>query len=226
MLPDDSRSGLRLKREPLRGRLLIVVSVALVHVLLLWSWMTMPKATIPVPHEMSVSMMPAPVQVVPRAVPQAAPRVAAQVAPKTTPPLVKPDEPRLVRAAPEMAAPAAPGVKPATDVTAPQQLSAQHAQPDAEPDYKAGYLNNPRPAYPMVARRMGWQGRVILNVEVLAEGASGTVVVFHGSGHEVLDNAAMNTVKGWRFTPARHGGRAVTQWFKVPIVFSLEDNEA
>jgi protein TonB len=219
MFADDTRLSPIVKREPLRARLLMVAGVALVHVLLLWFWMAVPKATIPVPHEMSVSMMPVPVQVVPRAVPQAAPRVAAQAAPKTAPPLVNSDEPRLT-------APAVPvAAKPATEVAAPQQISAQHAQPDAEPDYKAGYLNNPRPAYPMVARRMGWQGRVILNVEVLASGASGTVVVFHGSGHEVLDNAAMNTVKGWRFTPARHAGRAVTQWFKVPIVFSLEDNE-
>lgn len=96
---------------------------------------------------------------------------------------------------------------------------------DTEPDYKAGYLHNPRPNYPMVARRMSWEGRVILNVEVLAEGLCGAVVVYRSSGHEVLDNAAMNTVKTWRFSPARHGGHAVTQWFKVPVNFSLEANE-
>jgi len=73
---------------------------------------------------------------------------------------------------------------------------------------------------------MGWEGKVILNVEVLAEGASGAVNVFRSSGHEVLDNAAINTVKSWRFTPARSAGRSITQWFKVPINFSLEDNAA
>jgi protein TonB len=97
---------------------------------------------------------------------------------------------------------------------------------DSEPDYQARYLNNPRPAYPIVARRMGWQGRVILNVEVLSEGGCGSVNLYRGSGHEVLDNAAINTVKSWRFIPARHAGGAVTQWFKVPVNFSLEDNAA
>jgi protein TonB len=94
---------------------------------------------------------------------------------------------------------------------------------DTEPDYKASYLNNPRPNYPSVAQRMGWQGRVLLHVEVLSEGACGMVSILRSSGHEVLDNAAMNTVKSWRFLPARHGGQAVTQWFSVPIVFALEN---
>ncbi|MFA6922067.1 MAG: energy transducer TonB, partial [Gallionella sp.] len=63
---------------------------------------------------------------------------------------------------------------------------------DTEPDYKAGYLNNPRPAYPMVARKMGWEGRVILNVEVLAEGTCGAINVLTSSGREALDNAAIH----------------------------------
>jgi hypothetical protein len=33
-------------------------------------------------------------------------------------------------------------------------------------------------------------------------------------------------VKGWRFAPASHADRPVTQWFKVPIQFSLKENEA
>jgi protein TonB len=97
---------------------------------------------------------------------------------------------------------------------------------DTAPDYRANYLNNPRPAYPMAARRMGWEGRVVLNVEVLAEGACGGISVFQSSGHEVLDDAALRTVKGWRFVPASRAGHPVTQWFKVPIQFSLKENEA
>ncbi len=95
--------------------------------------------------------------------------------------------------------------------------------PDVEPDYQAAYLNNPLPQYPMVARRMGLQGKVVLNVEVLESGRCGEVSVAQSSGHEVLDNAALQTVKSWSFAPARQGGRAVTKWFKVPIVFSLRD---
>ena len=96
---------------------------------------------------------------------------------------------------------------------------------DTEPDYRAAYLSNPPPRYPLSARRRGLQGKVVLNVEVLAEGVSGQVSIHVSSGHAVLDNAALQTVKTWRFISARQSGRAVTKWFQVPIQFSLKDTE-
>ncbi len=219
MLPDELRAG------SVRERLLIVISVVLLHAMLLWYWMVMPEAAISVPHEMSVSISVSPPEPVAKAVPEpvaskppvyAAPAAAADVPVVTAAPSVQ-------AAIPVQTVPPVPA-KPAAEVTA--SASAPRVQPDSEPDYKASYLHNPHPVYPMVARRMGWEGRVILNVEVLAEGSCGAVVVYRSSGHEVLDNAAINTVKTWRFTPARHIGNAVTQWFKVPVNFSLEDNEA
>jgi protein TonB len=97
---------------------------------------------------------------------------------------------------------------------------------DAQPDYRADYLNNPRPSYPQAARRMGFQGKVVLNVEVLASGRAGQVQLHTSSGHEILDNAALQTVKTWRFSPARRLGQVVTEWFLVPVKFSLEDENA
>lgn len=94
--------------------------------------------------------------------------------------------------------------------------------PDREPDYRASYLDNPQPEYPLAARRMGWQGRVVLNVEVLADGSPGEVVVQQSSGRGVLDNAAQRAVRGWRFVPARRAGQAIAQKFLVPVIFSLK----
>ena len=94
--------------------------------------------------------------------------------------------------------------------------------PDHEPDYRAAYLNNPQPGYPLVARRMGWQGRVVLNIEVLADGFPGEVVVQQSSGREILDEAALRAVIGWRFIPARRSGYAVAQRYLVPIKFNLQ----
>jgi len=86
--------------------------------------------------------------------------------------------------------PAAGGRTARTPVSPPVQaaLPAVAAAPviDTAPDYKAAYLNNPRPSYPMAARRMGWEGRVVLNVEVLATGYCGDANVFQSSGHDVL----------------------------------------
>lgn len=98
-------------------------------------------------------------------------------------------------------------------------------EPDREPDYQAAYLKNPPPSYPMVARRMGWQGRVVLNVEVLASGLPGQIDVHQSSGHDVLDKAALKAVSKWRFVAARQNGQVVAKRFLVPIPFILREAE-
>lgn len=209
---------------PSRDRLLVVILVVLLHVLLLGYWASLPLPA-RMPHEMSASItiMQDTVQAAPPTPPaRTKPRPVTKPAPALQPrPVVASAEPaeiRHVQAVPQPAAPAETAApRPAVD--------APSVPPDREPDYRAAYLSNPVPAYPMVARRMGWQGKVVLNVEVLASGLPGQIKLHQSSGREVLDNAAANTVKNWRFVPAQHAGRAVTQWFRVPINFSLEDNE-
>lgn len=214
---------------PLRNRLLVVALVALAHALLAWSWVMLPSLSKPVRHEMSVSVtLPAP--------PQPAPPQPAPPEPK---PVVepKPVKPQRVQPAPQVAMPDAPEKTPPPEevssappqppqpVEAPPAPAAPVREPDREPDYQAAYLNNPVPSYPMVARRMGWQGRVVLNVEVLASGLPGQVKLYQSSGHDVLDNAAIKAVSGWRFVAARQNGRAVAKWFLVPIPFILKEAE-
>lgn len=41
------------------------------------------------------------------------------------------------------------------------------------------------------------------------------------SGHEVLDKAAIRSVKGWVFTPAQKDGSSVASTVQFPIVFQL-----
>jgi protein TonB len=36
------------------------------------------------------------------------------------------------------------------------------------------------------------------------------------------DQAALETVKDWRFVPERHGSQIVPAWIVVPILFTLE----
>ena len=98
------------------------------------------------------------------------------------------------------------------------------SQPEAVPEQHAKYLKAPPPPYPDGARKMGWEGRVVLYVEVLPDGMSGQVRILQSSGHELLDNVARATVQQhWKFSPARRGGNAVTQWYGVPIQFSLKE---
>jgi len=86
----------------------------------------------------------------------------------------------------------------------------------------ADYLNNPKPNYPRLARQRHWQGRVLLRVLVTADGRCGELSVYRGSGHDILDEAALEAVRQWRFVPGQRGGEAVTSWVNVPIEFALD----
>ena len=90
------------------------------------------------------------------------------------------------------------------------------------PRFDAAYLNNPRPEYPRIARRMGEQGRVLLNVLVNAAGNAEKVEIRTSSGHARLDQAAREAVQRWKFVPARRGDEAISAWVIVPISFVLE----
>lgn len=89
-------------------------------------------------------------------------------------------------------------------------------------DSNAAYLKNPKPVYPMVARRRGWEGTVVLRVYVGADGHTQRVTIQRSSGHDVLDESAMDAVKEWRFVPAKRGEVAEASWVKIPIVFQLK----
>ena len=90
------------------------------------------------------------------------------------------------------------------------------------PRFDAAYLQNPPPVYPALARRLGEQGRVFLRVLVAVDGLAHQVELKTSSGSPRLDHAALDTVKRWRFLPARQGDHAVAAWVVVPISFSLE----
>ena len=64
---------------------------------------------------------------------------------------------------------------------------------------------------------------MLLRVLVNAAGGADTVEVRTSSGSPRLDHAALDTVKRWRFVPARQGDAAVAAWVLVPINFTLEN---
>jgi protein TonB len=74
-----------------------------------------------------------------------------------------------------------------------------------------------------MSRRSGEQGRVVLRVQVAASGLPTEVHLHAGSGSSRLDNSALETVRRWKFVPARLGSEPVAASVLVPIVFSLKD---
>jgi periplasmic protein TonB len=86
----------------------------------------------------------------------------------------------------------------------------------------AGYLKNPRPPYPDLAQRRGWEGEVLLRVRVSPAGRVEDAVLRRSSGRGVLDEAALAAVRGWTFVPARRGTAPIAGSVDVPIVFKLQ----
>ena len=84
------------------------------------------------------------------------------------------------------------------------------------------YAENPKPSYPREAREKGYQGEVLLRVEVLSNGRVGEIEVARSSGHEILDRSALSTVKQWKFIPARKGEEPIPLWVNIPIKFQLQ----
>lgn len=159
---------------------------------------------------------------------EAAPPVAPRVEPpKPPPPQAAPK--KLLKAPPVLAA-ERPAASPAAFAVAPQP------EPVAEPAgvapspapapvvaarFDADYLQNPKPVYPPMSRRLGEEGKVILRVKVSREGHPLTVEIKQSSGYPRLDEAARNAVERWRFVPARQGDQAIEAAVLVPLNFTL-----
>lgn len=196
--------------------------VAALHLLVWWGYThfkdeVVPPKPLPV---VQVTLVTPPVPIPPRAVPP--PKVERQpkpVAQKALPapaslPAMQPVAEHAVQQAPVAVAPPSP---PAPALPPPE--------PALEPPrYNAAYLSNPPPTYPLSARRRGIEGTVLVRAEVAAGGECLRAELKKSSGAEVLDQAALEAVKKWRFVPAKRGSQAVVAWVEVPITFKLENN--
>ena len=75
--------------------------------------------------------------------------------------------------------------------------------------------------YPRVARRLGQQGTVTVEVEVLTTGRAGNVRLVTSSGHKRLDRAVVKHMEKCRFRPAHNGRHAVKSTLRIPYKFEL-----
>ncbi|QHP78598.1 energy transducer TonB [Pectobacterium odoriferum] len=123
---------------------------------------------------------------------------------------------------PKPQAEAASASAPITPAPVAQKAVAQPVDaPLTPPLANADYLHNPAPSYPDVAISRGYEGTVLLNVQVRADGKVQTIRIHQSSGYPSLDDAARDTVRRWSFVPARRGSQPVSGWVVVPVDFSL-----
>lgn len=114
---------------------------------------------------------------------------------------------------PEMAPPPAPVMAEAPKPAPP---------PPPIPPRPADYLNNPKPTYPALSKRLGEEGVVRLNILVNPDGSVARLEILKSSGYARLDESARKTVQSsWKFEPARQAGKPVAAWVIVPIQFTL-----
>lgn len=211
------------------NRLAVIVgSVLVIHIGALWALHTgllrrLVETVVPVALLSDVVTPPAPradapPAPVPPAARKATPRAAAQPAPQlmATPDATpSPTAPTGV-AAPQavVAAVGAPAATEAVATSAPARVEL--------PSTDADYLNNPKPVYPPLSKRMGEQGKVVVRVLIGSDGLPQKAEIRTSSGFERLDQAALATVMKWRYVPGKRAGVSEAMWFNVPINFVLE----
>lgn len=92
--------------------------------------------------------------------------------------------------------------------------------------YEIGSIKNPAPTYPRIARLRKYQGEV--EIAVIAD-FNGNVIdanIYKSSGFSILDDAALDTLKNWRFSMNKIKNKALSKnknyRIIVPIRFVLE----
>lgn len=78
------------------------------------------------------------------------------------------------------------------------------------------------PAYPMMARRIGEEGYVVLRVKLDDQGKITAARVAISSGSSRLDGAALAAVKSWQCNAAQRDGQPVPAVAMQPFNFTLE----
>lgn len=160
----------------------------------------------------------------PHAVPHREPHPVLHRTPPPTPRPVAIAEPATAPAAADVAAPPLPAPPVASAISkAPAASVAPAAPAKIElPSSNADYLQNPKPPYPPISKRLGEQGRVVVSVLIGADGRPEKAELKRSSGFERLDRVALETVMKWRYVPGKRGGVAEAMWVNVPIDFVLE----
>jgi protein TonB len=77
------------------------------------------------------------------------------------------------------------------------------------------------PVYPPASRRAGEQGTAMFRVLVDERGRPSEIQTLRSSGHPRLDQAALDAIKKWTFTPAKNGSTPILSWTRVQVKFQL-----
>ena len=152
---------------------------------------------------------------------------AVRIAPPQRPiPLFLPDVSTVVLPLPEGTQVRVESDQPAKSLPSPGRVLLDETAKLDGGRTRVRYLESAHPQYPRRAREMGWQGTVVLRVEVNPDGTVGVISVRRTSGYPSLDEAALTAVKEWRFAPLTDGAFSMSAVVDVPVRFDLRDMAA
>jgi protein TonB len=83
------------------------------------------------------------------------------------------------------------------------------------------FLHREMPVYPLMARKLGREGKVVLRLTIDKNGNLQNVEVIDGAGYGFTE-AAVEAVKKSTFLPAKKDGKPVASRALLPIRFRLE----
>ena len=77
----------------------------------------------------------------------------------------------------------------------------------------------------MLARRLGKEGIVVLNITIGTDGSVQNVSISKSSGDDGLDEEALDWVRThWRYRPATRDGQPVVAQSEAQVVFNLKQS--
>jgi protein TonB len=89
----------------------------------------------------------------------------------------------------------------------------------SRPDAMAAATSKPTPVYPAMAKQLKVEGVVEVQVVITEEGKVETATPV--SGNPILTKAALETVKQWKFTPFKDGGKSVKAQTVLSFSFKM-----
>ena len=106
------------------------------------------------------------------------------------------------------------------------QIDQAGSAPVTMPNPFAKGLDNPKPPYPLMSRRLNEEGKVVLNVCVSLTGLVEKLKLEKTSGYQRLDDIALETVKNWKFIPAKNHHRDINACYLLPVQFILRKDRS
>jgi TonB family protein len=100
--------------------------------------------------------------------------------------------------------------------------SSGEGQPAVNDRAERSLIHRVEPQYPAEAKARHVQGPVVLDIQVMGDGAVGKVAVV--SGDPLLTQSAIDAVKQWRYQPETQNGQEIESQARVTVKFTLPES--